>query len=126
MKVFYSGEGTRERTLEELAYIHLMDFLDECQGNAYVSVCVSIFFLCSWHNRWSKPDRRPCFCEWSRDYFFTGIGQTHQAFFLHTDDTLPTASTYSIHLHLPVVHTEYKFKDIMIIALKGHGGFGLV
>ena len=56
-----------------------------------------------------------------------GLAKPIKLFFLHTDDTLPTASTCSIHLHLPVVHTEYnKFKDIMIVALKGHGGFGLV
>ena len=46
--------------------------------------------------------------------------------FLQTG-TLPTASTCSLHLRLPVVHTDYnKFKDMMVIALKGHKGFGLV
>ena len=39
----------------------------------------------------------------------------------------PTSSTCSLEVRLPTTHSDYlSFKDAMIAALKGHGGFGLV
>ena len=38
---------------------------------------------------------------------------------------LPTASTCSVELRLPTIHTDYSvFKEHMVMALKGHDGFG--
>ena len=48
--------------------------------------------------------------------------------FLHNpEDILPTASTCSLELRLPTSHSNYDcFRNIMITAVKGHGGFGVV
>lgn len=41
------------------------------------------------------------------------------------DGTLATASTCDLQLRLPVVHDSYeKFKEAMLLSLKGHDGFG--
>ena len=38
---------------------------------------------------------------------------------------LPTSNTCDVVLRLPVIHKTYNdFKDAMILALKGHDGFG--
>lgn len=48
--------------------------------------------------------------------------------FLHNpNDLLPTASTCALTLRLPTVHVQYtEFRNAMILALLGHGGFGCV
>ena len=68
--------------------------------------------------------------------FFTGadrvpplgfISQPTLTFLHDPKDIFPTASTCSLELRLPTTHAEYNtFKDYMIIAFKGHGGFGVV
>ena len=46
--------------------------------------------------------------------------------FLHSKTaTLPTASTCDLQLRLPATYNEYhKFKEAMVLGLKGHNGFG--
>ncbi len=48
--------------------------------------------------------------------------------FLHgPQDTLPTASTCTLTLCLPTMHRQYpEFRNALIHALLGHGGFGQV
>lgn len=67
--------------------------------------------------------------------FFTGaeneppLGFTPKpslTFLHHLSDILPTASTCSLQLRLPTRLSYDAFRDGMINALKGHGGFGLV
>ena len=68
--------------------------------------------------------------------FFTGadreppLGFSPQPTLTFLDDNnhdiLPTSSTCSLELRLPVHHSYSSFKDAMISAVKGHGGFGLV
>ena len=44
--------------------------------------------------------------------------------FLH-GAMLPTASTYDLEFLVPVSHTDYhKFRDAMVLGLKGNDGFG--
>ena len=46
--------------------------------------------------------------------------------FLHSKTAaLPTASTCDLQLRLPATYNEYhKFKEAMVLGLKGHDGFG--
>ena len=45
--------------------------------------------------------------------------------FLHGNSILPTASTCDLELRIPATHSNYvKFRDAMILGLKGHDGFG--
>lgn len=55
---------------------------------------------------------------------FEGIIPT--MIFLHNiDAVLPTASTCDLEFRLPATYTDYqKFKDAMVLGLKGHDGFG--
>ena len=47
--------------------------------------------------------------------------------FLHDNSIFPTSSTCLLELRLPVKHCKYEnFKEAMITALKGHGGFRMV
>ena len=47
--------------------------------------------------------------------------------FIHGPSPLPTASTCSLELHLPTIHSNYAaFKEAMITGIMGHGGFGMV
>ena len=53
-------------------------------------------------------------------------GVTPTMIFLHScDDLFPTASTCDLEFRLPATYGEYqKFKDAMVLGLKGHDGFG--
>ena len=47
--------------------------------------------------------------------------------FLHGNQPLPTASTCDLEFRLPTRHENFeKFKDAMILGIKGHDGFGEV
>ena len=56
-----------------------------------------------------------------------GFGKSPSIVFVHTEGRiLPTASTCEIQLRLPTAHgSDYqRFKEMMIMALKSHDGFG--
>ena len=58
-----------------------------------------------------------------------GFGDTNPSLvFLHDDkQVLPTASTCNLELRLPTRHGNFnRFKDAMVLAVKGHDGFGEV
>ena len=45
--------------------------------------------------------------------------------FLHGDAVLPTASTCDLEFRIPATYSNYtKFRDAMVLGLKGHDGFG--
>ena len=56
-----------------------------------------------------------------------GFEKSPNVVFIHTEGRcLPTASTCDIQLRLPTIHgSNYqRFKEMMVMALKSHDGFG--
>ena len=66
-----------------------------------------------------------------RPYLFSGTDtipphEFHPTIvFSHGNAILPTASTCDLELRIPATHSNYvKFRDAMVLGLKGHDGFG--
>ena len=125
-EVQYVSNESRLRPKEEEAYIFFVDFLDECEGEIIVMDILCITF-------------KLLFIENTLDHcslkdvliFFSGTDtipphEFHPTIvFSHGNAILPTASTCDLELRIPATHSNYvKFRDAMVLGLKGHDGFG--
>lgn len=127
--------GSSRRQAEEQAWVHFVDFLDECEGIqcVFTSVGKPIHFMYLIYHADGNSG-----CD-VKDIlvFFTGadripplgFSKVPKVTFLHSNVTtlkFCTASTCDLQLRLPTCHGEdYEaFKDAMIMSLKGNDGFG--
>ena len=102
-----------------------MDFLDECEGEncVFTMYCITTMYVIFQKSMESA--------HWS--IFFSGARSIPPAGwpkkptleFLHDNTILPTSSTCSLILRLPIVHTSSEmFKNAMVLSIKGNDGFG--
>ena len=103
-----------------------MDFLDECQSNACLAKILNVCLFIGGELDIGLSDVLA---------FFSGADQVPPLGFEHTatlsfhrgQEVLPTASTCTLELTLPILHLEYSsFRRFMHTGLREHGGFGRV
>lgn len=114
--------------MDEQTYIFFRDFLDDCEGEWW------FYFYLYLYIHITDNDEMDCSVK-DVLVFFSGSdsippcgfeGVTPTLVFLHgCNDHLPTASTCDLEFRLPATYGDYKkFKNAMILGLKGHNGFG--
>ena len=130
----FAEKGSTIRVQQEQAFVHFGDFLDQCEGElrlplqchhhsvyciyVYLTLYIEEEITCKLEDVvifFSGADRPPPL----------GFPTQPDLEFLDLGAILPTASTCSLLLRLPVCHSNYdNFKDAMMLAVHGNDGFG--
>jgi hypothetical protein len=126
----FSEKGTNEREREEKAFMHFIDYLDDCEkvtGHTDGIECESD------DDTGGKADSECTVSVGTVLAFFTGadtippLGYTSAVLNFNQFNEYPTASTCAVELTLPTKHAQYEqFKKQLDVAFTMHGGFGLV
>lgn len=126
LTVLFAEKGTNLRKEQEQAFVHFVDFLDECSSE-FISLFVYYHLVCYIFidgDVQCSAEHILIFLSGASSFPPLGFNKKPTLSFIH--GILATSSTCDIQLRLPLEHgSDYsKFRDAMLLSIHGHDGFG--